>query len=267
MVHQKLHASNENGSCKIQELCIPSNEKQAMNIWRKHRWWAEVQISNHCNGYGIILDSTPLMTPAENQFIVPSQSLAVMASKEWESVEKIITLNKMPSTRMCNTAIDRQNDSHDVAVHTICAYGNSDLICYRATEPAELIARQEHAWDPILQMYAEKVGINFNTGMGIVPVKQPKRSIAILNDHIVKLDRYSFVALSEIVTLSGSLLIGLACLWQWIGPEKAWELSRIDEAWQREHWGVDAESEADSASRKVMFVFSLNFATAVSADE
>ena len=66
----------------------------------------------------------------------------------------------------------------------------------------------------------------------------------------------TLTALNELVTLSGSLIIGFAILKGKISPERGWELIRIDEDWQRESWGTVDEQKAEDKQKKRLFMVS-----------
>ena len=136
----------------------------------------------------------------------------------------------------------------------IAAYGDTDLICYRATEPEGLRERQAEAWDPLLAWSAEALGAPLTQVVGLMPQDQPPASLAALRAAVAREDAFGLVALHDLVTLSGSLVIGLAVARGAIAADDAWALSRVDEAWQAELWGDDAEAEAAAALRRTDFL-------------
>jgi chaperone required for assembly of F1-ATPase len=71
---------------------------------------------------------------------------------------------------------------------------------------------------------------------------------------VAALDPFPLTALHELVTLSGSLVLGLAVTRGALPPPQAWALSRIDEDWQAEQWGRDPEAEAAAAARRADFL-------------
>jgi chaperone required for assembly of F1-ATPase len=83
---------------------------------------------------------------------------------------------------------------------------------------------------------------------------QPSASIAALHAAVAEEDAFGLAALHELVSLSGSLVLGLAVSRGALEADAAWELSRIDETWQAEQWGRDAEAEAMAAVRREDFL-------------
>ena len=136
----------------------------------------------------------------------------------------------------------------------IAAYGGADLLSYRAAAPEALAERQAAGWDPWLSWAARNLGAPMVAVTGIVHEPQPAPTLAALRAAVEAHDAFALVALNELVTLSGSLVLGLAVARGALDAEKAWELSRIDETWQAEQWGADAEAEALAAGRRDDFL-------------
>jgi chaperone required for assembly of F1-ATPase len=139
-------------------------------------------------------------------------------------------------------------------IDAITEYGGSDLLCYRADAPAGLAARQAEGWDPWLAWSARALGAPLVAVAGVVHQPQPAPSLAALRAAVAQHDAFGLTALHELVALSGSLVLGLAVARGALDAGAAWELSRLDEAWQAEHWGLDAEAEAASERRREAFV-------------
>ena len=136
----------------------------------------------------------------------------------------------------------------------LAAYAETDLTCHRAGTPAELAARQSQAWDPILDWAAAAYGAPLIATVGVLPVAQPQPSLDALAAHVAGLDEFRLTALHDLVTLSGSLLIGLATADRHIAPDTAWHLSRIDETWQAEQWGDDEEAAEAAEIKREQFL-------------
>jgi chaperone required for assembly of F1-ATPase len=90
-------------------------------------------------------------------------------------------------------------------------------------------------------------------------VAQPEGSLAALRGAIETLDAFELTALHDLVTLSGSLIIGLAAERGAERPEPLWAASRIDETWQAEQWGEDAEAAAAAEERRAAFLRAARF--------
>jgi len=220
-----------------------------MSGWKAKRFWTEATVRPAPGGFAIWLDARQVKTPAKAALVVPTEAMAHAIAAEWQAQEKAIDPRTMPVTRAANAAIDKVAVQFDEVAELIAAYGLSDLLCYRATGPEALAARQAAAWDPLLGWAAEALGAPLVTTHGVIPVAQPDTSAQALAGCVKALDAFRLTALHDLVSISGSLVLGLAVLHGRIDAETAWRLSRIDEEWQSELWGADEEAEAVAIGR------------------
>ena len=211
------------------------------------RFWQDVAVT--ADG-GIALDGRPVRTPGRLPLVVPFPALAEAIADEWRAVEETIDPRAMPLTGLANAAIERIAPDAATFAGGIAAYGGSDLLCYRA-EPGPLADRQAAIWDPVLDWARERCGVDFTVTDGVMPVEQPPRTLARLREAVVALSPWQLAPLSPIVSLTGSLLLGLAVVERAIDADTAWAAAHVDEDWQAEQWGEDelaAETRAARAS-------------------
>lgn len=211
------------------------------------RFWQDVAVT--ADG-GIALDGRPVRTPGRLPLVVPFPALAEAIADEWRAVEETIDPRAMPLTGLANAAIERIAPDAATFAGGIAAYGGSDLLCYRA-EPGPLADRQAAIWDPVLDWARERFGVDFTVTDGVMPVEQPPRTLARLREAVVALSPWQLAPLSPIVSLTGSLLLGLAVVERAIDADTAWAAAHVDEDWQAEQWGEDelaAETRAARAS-------------------
>ena len=220
------------------------------------RFWKEAAVVAAGDGFGVELDGRPLKTPARVPLAIPTRALAEAIAAEWAAAGETIDPRAMPVTGLANAAIDRADDQ---LVAGITRYAESDHLCYRATDPAPLVARQAEAWDPLLGWARRRYDVDFATCSGIIHVAQPSETIRKLSHAVTSLDRFRLAALSPLVTIGGSLVAGLAVLEKAIAPEAAWDAVSIDERWQLEQWGSDAEAEAMLAAKRDDFRAAAHF--------
>ncbi|MEM9145583.1 MAG: ATP12 family protein [Pseudomonadota bacterium] len=225
------------------------------------RFWqaaSVVEIEGGCgggyeSGYGVRLDDRPLNTPAKRRAIVPQRAVAEAMAAEWQDAPETIDPLAMPVTRAVNVTLDRVIAERAEVAARIAAYGQSDLVCYRADHPQGLVARQAAAWDPLIAWLAMQ-GAPLTPVAGIMHVAQPPESLARLAARIEALSPWELTPLHELVSLSGSLAIGLAVAEGELGAPEAWRRSRIDEDWNIEQWGEDAEAAALAARHEASFL-------------
>ncbi|MGO4908765.1 ATP12 family chaperone protein [Pseudorhodobacter sp. W20_MBD10_FR17] len=218
-----------------------------MSGWAPKRFWKQAEPVAFDNGYTVSLDGRGLKTPAKTAFWVPTQPLAEAVAAEWQAQETKIKPETMPFTRTANSALDKVTPQFVAVADMLAAYGGSDLLCYRAEAPQELVARQQTAWDPLLDWAATELGAALVATQGIMPIAQPAASQTPLIQAVHAMTPFQLAAFHDLVAISGSLVLGLAIARGKIDVDAGFDLSRIDEHWQAELWGVDdeaAESEA-----------------------
>ena len=155
----------------------------------------------------------------------------------------------MPLTRIANTAIEAVSDNMQAVAGDIVAFAGSDLLCYRAAGPEALVARQAKAWDPIIQWAATDLGARFILAEGVMPVEQPRAALDRVAEAIQPLNPFQLSGLHVVTTLTGSALLALAVLKERLTPDEAWAAAHVDEDYQIELWGADAEAEDRRAYR------------------
>jgi chaperone required for assembly of F1-ATPase len=221
----------------------------------KKRFWTKATASDGA----ILLDRRAIRTPAGAPLRAPTRALAEAVAEEWNAQTGAIDPAAMPLTRALNSAIDRVTPQHAEVVEIVAAYGASDLLCYRAGHPAELAARQAEAWDPMLAWAEARYSAPLACVTGVMHFAQPKASVANLTDAVAAHDPFALTALHDLVALSGSLVLGLAVATGRLSAAEAWTASRIDEDWQAEQWGADAEAAAAAAVKFADFEAAARF--------
>ncbi|MBA3878664.1 MAG: ATPase [Sphingobium sp.] len=200
------------------------------------RFWTNVDVT--ADG-GIALDGKPVRTPGRGPLELPLHKLAEAVAEEWRAVAEEIDPRLMPLTGLANAAIDRIAPDRATFAAGLAAYAESDLLCYRADSPAELVARQAAAWDPLLEWARATYSVDFVVTTGIIHRPQPPATLARLAAAVAALNPFELAALSPIVTISGSLVAALALAERAADPEAVWLASELDSDWQAEQWGED----------------------------
>lgn len=203
------------------------------------RFWKLVAVGQDAAGLSIALDGRPLRTPGRAVLAAPTLALAEAIAEEWRAVDERIDPRAMPLTGLANAAIDRVEGDPAGFAASLAAYGESDLLCYRADGPDPLVARQRALWDPALDWARARYDVHFAVTTGIVHCAQPPATTARLGEAIAARAPFELAALSPIVTITGSLVIALMLAEQAIAANDAWNAAHVDEIWQAEQWGQD----------------------------
>ncbi|MDZ4867193.1 MAG: ATP12 family protein [Alphaproteobacteria bacterium] len=213
------------------------------------RFYKSVDVHDDVNGFAIRLDTRPIKTPAGKPLCAPTHTLAEAIAAEWQGQGDMILPDTMPLTKSLNTALDRIAPNRDAIIADLANYAASDVLCYRAESPIELVRRQSTAWDPWLDWAAERHGARLIATIGITHVAQPPEALARLREAIAAHDDHRLVAVHTGVTITASIVLGLAFAAKAITAEEAFAIAQIEETYQAELWGLDAEAEKARANR------------------
>ena len=196
------------------------------------------------SGYALLLDGKPAHTPGARPFVMQHAALGRAVAEEWQSQAGAIRKEKMPLTAIASIAIDLASQQHGEVFADLLAYAETDLVCYRAGDVADLASRQKEMLDPILAWAEERFGIKLEVTDGVIPVSQPSANRARLEDAMGKYDPWKLAALAACVKPLGSLILALALVEGRIDAGAAFDLAHLEEAYGTEKWGRDEEKEA-----------------------
>ena len=220
-----------------------------MSEWAAKRFWKTATPVQRDGAWTIELDGRLVRTPGKAQLSVPTEAMATALAAEWEAQDETIDPNSMPVTRAANSAIDKVSLQFAEVAEIVAAYGDSDLICYRSDAPAELVRRQNEAWNPLVDWAEKNFGTRPLLAAGVMHVPQPPELLHAMQDAVSACGLFELTALHDLVALSGSLVMGISLLKGEEDPATIWRASRIDEDYQIEQWGEDEEA-AEVAERK-----------------
>jgi len=214
-------------------------------------------------GHGVALDGRLVKTPAKRDLIVPSLTLAAALAAEWEAQQGEIRREAMPLMRLAGATIDRSAVEREAVVRQVAHYAGTDLVCYWATHPPALTARQQAVWQPLIEWAIERYGAPIAVTAGVIPASQPAASLAAFTTAVAAHNDYELTALNAATTACGSLVIALALLEGRLDAAEAFAAAQLDESFQIEAWGEDKEqaerraalaAEITAASRFVSLV-------------
>jgi chaperone required for assembly of F1-ATPase len=130
----------------------------------------------------------------------------------------------------------------------LARYAEADLACYRAEGPSALVERQARS------------GTRCSAGAAALRRRLQARRAASSTSpsrgdrraacHAVSRSILPARGLSPLVTIGGSLACALWRSRRRLHAEQAWDAVSVDDRWQLEQWGSDAEAEAALANRR-----------------
>jgi chaperone required for assembly of F1-ATPase len=209
---------------------------------KPRRFYKAVEVAEAEGGFAVMLDGRALRTPGGVRLILPRRALADQVAAEWAAQETTIELAQMHATRLANTALDSIGAAREATADQIARYASADLLLYFAEEPQALVRRQDEAWSPLLQRAEAEARLSFVRASGIIHQAQPQESLDEVRRIALALDDFSLAGLAFGAALFGSAVLAIGLQRGWVDGLQAFELSRVDEAWQEEKWGVDAEA-------------------------
>lgn len=220
----------------------------------KRKFWKEATVAEQGGQFAVLLDGRGLKTPAKTPVVAPTEAIANAIAAEWdEQVEEIDPLT-MPVTRWANAALDKVALQHAEVADMLADYGGTDLLCYRADNPQELVARQAELWDPILDWAEDHLNARLIPIQGVMFQSQDAAALERLRKQVHAFSNFELSAFHDLVSLSGSLILGFAAVQELRPIEELWNLSRVDELWQEEQWGHDEEASELAETKKQAFV-------------
>lgn len=215
------------------------------------RFYKTAAVVEADGGFSISLDGRNLRTPGGVVLILPTRALAEEIAAEWTAQGQYIERSDMHATRLANTAVDAVPKARSGSADAIAQYAASDLLCYFAEGPQALVQRQTERWGPMLERAQQELALAFVRVAGIVHQEQPGETLQRVRELALAQDDFRLAGLAFGAPLFGSAVLAIGLMRGWVDGDQALELSRLDEAYQEEKWGVDAEAAERTARLRV----------------
>ena len=205
------------------------------------RFYKATGVDEGDGGFRVLLDGKPMRTPAKAVLVVPTRPLAEAIAAEWNAVPADAELKpaQLPLTRLAATGLDRVANQRVAVIDDTAKYAATDLLCYRASDPENLVKRQADHWQPLLDWAKDRYGAELAVGSGTTFITQAPVSLARLAQAVAAHTDLGLSALYNLTHLAGSLVIALAVSEGRIGAARAFEAAQLDELFQIERWGED----------------------------
>jgi chaperone required for assembly of F1-ATPase len=206
------------------------------------RFYKTVTVTEGAEGFGVALDGKTLRSPAKRALTLPTRPLAEALAEEWRSQEEEIRPDAMKLMALVSTAVDIVADKREQVAAEAANYAETDLLCYRAEDPETLVQRERALWQPLLDWATDRFDAPLRVTAGIMPVEQPAASLRALRAALDALDPLTLTGVADLTAACGSLVLALAVWDGRLDAAGAYEATLLDESFQNERWGADAEA-------------------------
>ena len=214
------------------------------------RFYNDAGVTQTPGGFGVALDGKSVSTPAKRPLTVPTHALAEAIAEEWKDQGETIDPRRLPLTRLASIALDLVAPRREAVIAEVTKYAGTDLVCYRAEQPPELAERQRAAWQPLIDWATLRFDAPLMVTASILPVAQPAASLKALETAVAAYDTHRLAALHLATAACGSLVAALALIEGRIDAEAAFATAELDESYEIERWGEDAEQARRRAGLK-----------------
>ena len=208
------------------------------------RFYKKAEPVQRASGHGIILDGKPINTPGKRVLLVSSEALAAAIAEEWNAQQSEVRAATMPLMRLATTTVDRVATQRDAIIRQTANYAVTDLVCYRATHPPALAARQQAVWQPLIDWAVLRYDAPLVITSGVIPKSQPAASLRAFAAAVAEQEDFALTALHVATAACGSLIIALALFEGQLDAHQGFIASQLDESFQIEGWGEDPEQAA-----------------------
>jgi chaperone required for assembly of F1-ATPase len=224
------------------------------------RFWREASLGEAAEGWRVLLDGRAVKTQGGRAQWLPTPALGTALVAEWAAQGETVDPAAFPFRDMADYAIDVIAPDPAETLAALVAYAGTDTLCYRAEPDEPFAERQDARWEPLVTAAEARFGVAFTRVAGIMPRPQPAETIAVLHAHCAALSPFALAALRNLASLGASLIIGLAALEPGADTAALWDAANLEEDWQAELWGQDAEAQARRARRRDHFLGAARFA-------
>ena len=223
------------------------------------RFYKTAGVTETPDGFGVTLDGKPVRTPAKRPLAVPTRALAEAITAEWLAQRETVDPKRLPLTRITSIALDLVAPRREAVVAEVVKYAGTDLVCYRAEDPAELAARQHAAWQPLIDWAKERFAAPLTVTASILPVAQSAETLSAFAAAVAAYDSHRLAALHLATAACGSLVVALALVEGRLDAEGAFATAELDESYEIERWGEDLEQAKRRAGLKADIALAARF--------
>ena len=204
------------------------------------RFWKDTGVIEAPGGFGVHLDGRRVRTQGGRDQVVPSRDLALAMAAEWADQGETLDPARFVLRDLADFAIDVIAPDPAPIRAAILRFAETDTLCYRADPDEPLAKRQAEVWDPILHAAETRWQVRFVSVAGIIHRAQPPETLDRLDRVLAACDPFTLAALNAL-----------------------WRAAQLEELWQAELWGQDAEAESRRARHQAAFIAAARFAALI----
>ena len=223
------------------------------------RFYKEVTVAPEDDGWRVMLDGRGIKTAGGKPQLVPTRALAEAMAAEWAGQGEEIDPAAFRFRDLADYAIDIAGPDRATVIAAVLRFAETDTLCYRAEPDEALAARQTDVWEPLLAAAEQRWDVHFERIAGIIHRAQPKATLARMQAVLEAHDSFTLAALHTLASLAASLVVALAAIAPGADAEALWDAANLEEDWQAELWGWDADAEALQARRFGEFAGAMGF--------
>jgi len=217
------------------------------------RFYKQVSVEARDGKFAVLLDGKNIKTPGKVNVAVPCEELANLMVKEWDAQDKEIDPATMPLTRLVNTIVERGDETLGAVKAEIVKFAGNDLLVYRAESQQELVDQQTKFWGGALEAFSKRYDVSFNVITGVMHQDQPAEVQVRVGEIIAPYDEFVAFSIMSITSITGSAILGVGLNEGLFTPEQVLETAYVDEDYQAQQWGEDAEATRMRAFKRQDF--------------
>jgi chaperone required for assembly of F1-ATPase len=224
------------------------------------RFWREVTLAEVAGGWQVLLDGRAVRTQGGTAQIVPGHALAEALAAEWTAQGDIVDPQSFPMRDLVDLALDHVVPNPEAQAARLMRYAETDTLLYRADPDEPLHRRQLEQWEPLVRAVETRHAVTFERVSGIIHRPQPAATLETLQRVLLQQDAWRLAAIATLAPLAASLIVALNALDDGASAERLFAAANLEEDWQAEQWGSDAEAAQVRRAREAAFAAAMRLA-------
>lgn len=205
------------------------------------RFWKAVEVAAYGpdGHYAVMLDGRPFRLPGGNSLTTSSARLADAIAAEWRAIPEgeAFRTADLPMTQMAGTEIERVRPDREQIIGGLSAYGENDLLCYRAV--GSLGREQDALFDPVLALFGSRHGVLPQVTRSLLPLSIAPELQKAYGAALERMDDAALTCAAICAPATGSLILAIGLVEGWVDAASARLMASVEERHQMAQWGED----------------------------